>query len=194
MITVYRVGVRTELFQSFFIEDEQFFETIWPRFHGQRIGKKWTPAKVYVHNPLLEEGHFIAYVDGRVFAVSAQTLEAHPKLELFFDETGELLPFKYKGREFFVFNCTNCIDALDEELQGSSSIQLLSNGYSFLPTRLHDHLFTIPETRELLCVDYASRARSDEFMGYVDQNKLRGLMFQKLWSEEKPKKTGKKRK
>lgn len=182
MLTVYRVRVATQRYQYFETEDMQFREKVWPRFHSDTLEDEWDPPAFYNAMPKKKEGHFIGFLGGRVFAVAQETLDAHPMLDTFFEQCGELLPFKDKDRNLFAFNCTNCINALDDKKAVLSMTRTRIEKHAFIPARLQFSLFCVPEDRDLLCVEGMS-APHDEFKGYVEQQKLKGLMFEEVWRE-----------
>src|SRR5262249_36965515 len=103
----------------------------------------------------------------------------------FFEQSGEMLPFTDKGRQFFAFNCTNSINALDRSKTVFSATQTSIDDYAFVATRFHFSLFSVPESNELLAVEGLS-APHDEFKGFVEQQKLTGLLFEELWRQEEP--------
>jgi len=182
MLTVYRVRVATTKFQYFETDEAEFLESLWLSIHGTEIGADWIAPSVYIFKPKKREGHFVGFLGGRVFAITQEVIDASPSLRSFFEQSGELLPFTYNKREFYVFNCLNCIEALDAKNAQMSATGTTVDSYSFVPTRFQFTLFAIPQSNELLCVEGMS-APADEFKGYVEQQKLTGLMFEKLWSE-----------
>jgi hypothetical protein len=183
MLTVYRVMVPTVKFQCFHTDDTAFVEDVFPRFHSEPIEEKWKAPEVYIHKPRLKEGNFIGFLGGFIFAIKADTLKAFYELTGFFEQSGEQLPLEYKNVQYVVFNCTNCLNALDQKKAVLSPSRQLIKEYVFHPKRFHFSLFTIPESRELLCVEGID-APNDEFKGYVEERGLTGLIFEKLWSEE----------
>jgi hypothetical protein len=184
MLKVYRVGVATQRYQFFESDKLEFRETFW-KIHCEELGNLWKPPPVYVFNPKKKEGHFVGFLGGRVFAVTQETMKSFGKLQTFFEQSGELLPFTHKSRQFFAFNCTNCLNALDEDKTVYSSGRASIDRYAFLPTRFHFSLLTVPDSRELLAVEGLS-AREDEFKGYVEKGKLTGLLFEEVWKGEDP--------
>src|SRR5262245_7905654 len=114
MLTVYRIRVATQRYQYFESDDFELQEKSLS-IHCQEFGDDWKAPSVYVFNPKKKEGHFMGFIGGRVFAVKERTINDFGKLQTFFEQSGELLPFTYKKQKFFVFNCTNCLEALDEE-------------------------------------------------------------------------------
>ena len=155
----------------------------WIKMHGDEIGKAWEAPPLYIANPKKKEGHFLGFLGGRVFAVAEKTINAYSTLDNFFEQSGEKLPFVYKGQKFFVFNCTNCLSALDEKNTIYRSGRTSIKEYAFIPTRFHFSLFTVPDSHELLAVEGLSDP-FDEFKGYVEENKLTGLMFEEVWKDK----------
>ncbi len=180
-MTVYRVGVNDQKFQFFEADQGSNTDLFWQNVHGTDIGADWVAPSVYIFNPKKKEGAFVGYLGGRVFAIAQATIDAAPQLQSFFEQSGELLPFTHDGRDFYIFNCTNCLNALDRKKSVITPTGTVDK-HAFLPTRFHFTLFSIPESKYLFCVEGMS-APHDEFKGYVEQQKLTGLMFEKLWSE-----------
>jgi hypothetical protein len=206
MLKVHRVRADILRYQYFETDSLEFHSTTWTKFYGDSARAAWDAPPVHIYRPRNKEGHFFGFLGGGVFAVAAKTIEAYSALRTFFDQSGELLPFAHNNQEYFVFNCTNCINLLNLNSTVFFCATDMIDKYAFVPTRFSFSLFTIPETtkkNELLCVEASSDPDSD-FKTCVEQNKLKGLVFEELWaddvtgssqaddSESKPKKRKKK--
>ncbi len=93
---------------------------------------------------------------------------------------GELLPLRYPRGEYFAFNVTRVVDALDED---ESKVQRFADGsvmsvsrYAFYPERVRDlPIFKIPELPK------AYVFVSDAFVQRVADAELVGFHFKPLW-------------
>lgn len=148
----------------------------------------WVPPKVYSRYPKKLEPDFWSYeVASGAFAVRPETLDlVYPFLTL----AGQLLPLPYKGREFSICNILEYIDALDEEKSEGWRITPEGRKYSprypfFIPSHLSQStLFKISELPiHIYCWEETCEPE-DEFKACVEANKLTGLTFELVWSEE----------
>jgi hypothetical protein len=186
MLAVYRVSCDIRKYRYFKTEDKDFFQSVWPRIHGERINHKWAPPGFHIANPKGKTGHFFGFCGAGAFAIRKELLTrgagGYP-IGTFLDQGGEdYLPFKYKGGHYLGYNCTNCLSALDEEKSVFGKDGRVKK-YVFHRSRFMFSLFTIPETRELLCVE-GLMVPTDEFKGVVEASHLQGLIFEELWSEK----------
>ena len=93
---------------------------------------------------------------------------------------GEVLPLRHRRGEFFAFNVTRVVDALDE---AHSKVMKFSDGnvmavsqYHFVEDRLRGlAMFKIPQLRK------AYVFVSESFVQRVEQAGLTGFRFQYLW-------------
>lgn len=181
MLNVYRVRVNIQKFQCFQTSNAEFLSSVFLKIHGEEIEEEWYDPKCYFPNPKTKMGHFVGFLGGRIFAISEQSLDEFDSLRNFFEKDGEVLPILHEGKKYFVFNCTNCLQALD--MDKSEITGAVISKHVFLPGV--DGLFTTPERNELFCAEGVSDPR-DEFKGYVEEQKLKGLMFEHLWSGDAP--------
>ncbi len=94
--------------------------------------------------------------------------------------SGELLPLRYSVAEYLAYNVTRVIDALDED---SSSIVRFPTGrvmsiskYSFVPDLVGSSaIFKIPQLPK------AHVFVTDEFARRVQESRLSGFTFLKVW-------------
>ena len=102
---------------------------------------------------------------------------------------GELLPIPYKGISFQVLNILRVWDCIDEDQSewlkrpDGSRICLLKP--YFVPQHFEaSPLFKIPELpRWIYCWEH-NREPEEEFKACVEANKLTGLKFELVWSDE----------
>lgn len=148
----------------------------------------WVPPRVYSRYPKKEEPDFWSFdVGSGAFAVRPEAVRlVYP----FLAEAGELLPLPFKGREFLVCNILECVDALDEAKTEAWRIGPSGEKYApkhpfFIPSHLsHSTLFKIPQLPiNIYCLE-ESEVPEDEFKACVEANKLTGLTFELVWSEE----------
>jgi hypothetical protein len=97
---------------------------------------------------------------------------------------GQLLPVTIDGEEYFAFNVTNMLDALDVERSEGARF---SSGRLFHITR---HVFNIEHIPDETCI-FKVRANptigvfvTDKFIDMVNAANLKGFKFEKVWSSE----------
>jgi hypothetical protein len=178
------------MFQSFTVLDEELESDSWTnsnallRFDGRPKSKTWKAPKVKILKPKLKKGDFFGFNDG-AFAVSPAAWE---RCAMFLEMAGELLSLPYQQEKFAVLNVTECIDCLDDaksewakvgstrrlvrpafvpSLFGESSI--FKHPYSWVRTYCYEESCD-PET---------------EFKAFVEKQRLTGLKFNPIWTDEK---------
>jgi len=167
-------------------KDEDLFEL--DDFTGRPFRRKWRVPTLCVNMPRLPRPDFFNFSPEFVCNQRVVELAGEP-LEM----SGELLPVKVereKGR-FFVFNCTNCINALDHKRSkwaavGAKSKRLVKP--AFLPERFGEPtLFKIEEdgATRLYCVERTGDPDDGEFKALVEKHGLTGLRFESIWSDIK---------
>jgi hypothetical protein len=151
------------------------------RFDGKCLLPSWTPLAVKVlrddkFNRGLPPGDFPHLASGvPVFSVRAVNV-----LKRMLQENGEILPLSCSEGEYYAFNLTTLIDALDESdsevkrFEHSGRIMRVLK-YAFFPDKLHGAtIFQIPQSRARIFV-------TDEFRRAVMDNNLVGFEFPELW-------------
>lgn len=123
--------------------------------------------------------------------------KARERLASVLDATGQLFPVSVEGDEFFIYNCTRLIDAVDRE---ASEIRYVSGERPSQFTRLvfrnervrNETLFKAnwPEPKDSSnSVDYSTIApplsifATQEFVGLVRESKLTGFHFKLVGAE-----------
>lgn len=103
-------------------------------------------------------------------------------LRSFLEHNGEILPFTSQEGDFFAFNATRVLNALDEE---RSEVRHYADGgvkditrYEFVVEKLTDaQIFKIPQRRTYLFV-------TDPFVESVSAYNLSGFDFQAVWTQQ----------
>ena len=156
---------------------------------GKPFSRRWRPLHLYVSMPLLPRPDFFDFGCGTFVCTNRAAELAGEPLGM----CGELLPVKVereKGR-FFVYNVTNCINALDYR---KSKWETLSPGKrqlikpSFLAERLGElSIFKIPEDfgLSIYCLERSGDPDEGEFKAVVEHRSLTGLHFKLIWTDEK---------
>lgn len=102
-------------------------------------------------------------------------------------DVAELLPIPFQGETWYFMNVFNQIDVVDKE---KSRYKIYSSGrvgpvekIVFNPNKLpHAKLFTIPESRvELYYAEHHPDDNPNTFKNVVENNKLFGVVIEKLW-------------
>ena len=153
-------------------------------FCGRPLRHKWRPLELEISMPLLPRPDFFDFGTG-VFVCNQHARDlAGEALEM----AGELLPASVKGEhgEFFVFNVTNCIEAIDEKRSTWSkpfpSVRILLKPI-FHPEKLGEPtLFKIREDGgvNIYCVERTGDPDDGEFKAVVEHYGLTGLSFEPL--------------
>jgi len=181
---IYRVTLDVNNYQSFFPDDEKIWQTETLNMDSTSKLSGWIPPKIYILKPKLKRGNFFYFCAGGLVIDKI----ACEKLRSFWEMSGELLPLEYKGEEFFLFNTLECINVLDDEktewiLGKTSGKKIRIDKYVFKENRMTESpIFKIPETvkGEILTFE-GMKAPEDEFKYVVEQENLKGLIFEEIW-------------
>ena len=184
---VYRALLDVNNYQSFlFTNNDDLNNRNLRVFDAMPKSDTWVPPSVYIERPKLKKGNFFDFWSTASLVVDETTSE---KLEPLLELSGELLPLPHENAMYYVLNVTECINALDrQETKWQYEPDTIPiEHYVFHPDRLFcgSSLFKIPETcnYEILTVE-GIKDPDDEFKGRVERLKLKGLIFQELWSDE----------
>lgn len=174
---VYRVTADVNHFKS--LHTDSFFV----EFDGTRKALSWKVPVVYSLHPLRDEGDvWGCWFGGEVFAVNERAQEI---LRPFLDQSAEELPVRMKGQKLKVVNVVEVVNCLDaKKSKTTKDLPHDIQKYVFHRQRFTFSLFKIPEQRltHIFCVEGLNDPEH-EFKGSVEANGLRGLRFDKVWSE-----------
>lgn len=152
-------------------------------FCGKPIGKRWVPLRVEI---LRDKEHkdrpssdFPGFGAGRP-TFSDRAVEI---LRDFLEDNGEIFPLDCEDRNYYVFNVTRMVDALDEE---NSDVERFSSGrimevnrFAFYPDKVRDlSIFKIPQ------FPIGDVYVTDSFTNRVKSANLTGFAFDLLWDSE----------
>ncbi len=149
-MTIYQLRPDADRFQWLTMVDERDFD-VEALFQGETIRSTWTPKHVI---PLVEKGMPTAPLSdypvlGTIPTFSRRAVDA---LRSILESNGELLPLASDVGEFYAFNVTNVIDALDEEqsklirFQSSGRVMSITQ-YAFRREALNDQMiFKLPQS------------------------------------------------
>jgi hypothetical protein len=182
MIAVYKVIPDVNNFQSALADDVQAIMQY--NFDGSEIGASWQKPSTYRSNPKKPQPDFWGcFANPAVFAV---TPEAAKLIVTFLGQSCECLPIEpAKGRKLFLCNVTCVVEALDEaNSPHKEGLPHWIEKYVFHRNRFEYSLFKIPATAmsEVLCVEGLADP-NHEFKGTVERHALKGLKFEKIWSD-----------
>ena len=183
---IFRIRLDSNKFRSFLPADTNIWQTDALKMNCVSKLSTWRSPEIYVHNPNFEKGNFSHFCSGG-FVVDASTAN---ELRTIFEIAGELLPLTHEGLSFYLVNileCVNCLDANKTEwVTGKTTgAKIRIKNYQFDKNKLSEStLFKIPETSaaEILCIAGLKDAE-DEFKARVESAGLKGLIFEKLWSD-----------
>ena len=177
-MTIYQLRPDADRFQWLTMADERDFD-VEALFQGGSVGSTWTPKRVI---PLVEKEMPTAPLSdypvlGTIPTFSRRAVDA---LRATLERKGELLPLVSDVGEFYAFNVTNVVDALDQEQ--SKLVRFQSSGrvmsitpYAFRQeVRSDQMIFKLPQTlrgRPLVTQTFADVAK---LAG------LTGLLFDRL--------------
>jgi hypothetical protein len=164
-----------------FGNEDQDWEIVY-EFNGTAIGERWKPFEVeFMKEECIEQlpqGDF-PHLFAAVPVLNARAVEVlWPILE----GNGELLPLRSNHGDYFIFNVTNVVDALDEE---TSDIVRFSDGKRILDIKRFEFraselasvdIFKLPQ--DLLSSVFVT----DKLMNAVTNAGLLGFDFRWLWS------------
>jgi hypothetical protein len=184
-LTFYEVDADPDRFQYFLLEDASAADHY--HFDGRPLSQIWRPPAVYSYQPRLPEGDFWSFglgAFGTVFALRPEALD-RPGLRQYLTSVGELLPLPYRGREFAVWNITECIDALDAEasewLHYDDGARFRVAKPRFRPDRVGWNVFKVPEIPTSIFAWTDDRTeRQQLFKSLVDDEQLTGIVFREI--------------
>lgn len=157
------------------------------QFKGQPI-KEWTPPAMEVRYPKFPAPDFWT-LDIRSGAFGA-TSHAVGYVEPFLLQAGQLLPLPIKGQVLticHILECQHCIDEDKSEwhLDPIDGRRLNPERPFFVADEIPEStLFKIPEKPFDICTWEENQDPEGEFKACVEANKLTGLQFEPMWSED----------
>lgn len=149
----------------------------------------WAPPRMHFGNPLKPEPDFWDCEIAGAFAVHPRALGL---MGMFLERAGQLLPVRYKDLELTLCNILEVYDCIDAERSEWLTRPRTGEPYAvkkpyFVPQHFEaSTLFKIPtRTLDIFCWE-CNRDPEEEFKACVEANKLTGLRFELIWSDEKP--------
>jgi hypothetical protein len=166
-------------------------------FKAVPFGRSWKVPIFYIEEPLIPRPNFFNVgVSAFVCDEKARELAAEP-LEM----SGEFLPIKVEGEKgkYWIYNCTKCINVVNPKASKWSKFGPRPNDRmmekpAFYAARFGEGtIFKIPEDRATLvyCAEFTRDWEDGEFKAVVEHHGLTGLIFEEIWSNEKPKRMAK---
>jgi hypothetical protein len=172
---VFRLEADADRYQNLALVDETEWARLNEGFGGDRMAGAWLPPKVEVDEPKLPASDFPGFSGTPVFG--ARAVEA---LRDLLDPNGELLPLDCDTGDYWAFNVTAVIDALDEQ---ASEVKRFRDGrvmrvvrYEFVAEGVDRPVFKIPQ--EVKSREFCT----DEFVRRVEEAGLSGFYFVPVWS------------
>jgi hypothetical protein len=148
-------------------------------FDGRPKEPHWTTPPVYIDAPRLERPDFWHLVGAAVLVMDIKVMDL---LEPHLSMAGELLPVIVSGstETLYALNILRDIDCLDPAHYVPCELSLRPY---FLEHRLPESgLFKLPQTDATQMFLLERSDDADSFRRRVEQNKLRGIEFQRVWS------------
>ena len=115
---------------------------------------------------------------------------ATEKLRDILEMAGELLPIEYKNEPHSLLNVTECMDCLDHErtewvVGKNTGAKIDIQRYAFRVERMPESsVFKIPNRLADIYVAEGRFDPEDEFKARVEQNHMKGLLFEEIWCDE----------
>jgi hypothetical protein len=187
VLTFYEAYADVARFQYFLLEDASAADAY--DFDGRPLSHIWRPPAVFSYQPRLPEPDFWSLglgAFGTVFAVSPEALD-RPDLRQYLASVGELLPLPYEGRDFAVWNITECIDALDHDasewLRYDDGERFRVETPRFRLDRIGWNVFKVPEIpSSIFAWTDDGTDRQQLFRYLVDDERLTGIVFSEIYS------------
>ena len=183
-MNVYSLVADADNYQKLDLVDEDKDWEIIYKFNGKPLAAEWRPLRVEIMDE--DTGDVLPQSDCPLLFTGAPALSrrAAEILKPFLARNGELLPLDFGTEEYFVFNVTSVVDALDEE---ASEIVRFPDGkkvmdikrFTFIPSRLEGvDLFKLSQQ------PLGGVFVTDGFVQAVRQAGLLGFHFEWLWASE----------
>lgn len=184
---VYSLKTDIEHYKYFLPDTEDEAELAALEMDCTRKADTWRPPPVFIPAAAHQESDFLQYGTDTLIMSPRATEILIDALEV----SGELLPLPYKGVEYTVFNCTNCLNVLDEEstewkLDPDDGERVGIKRFAFHARRFSDRpLFKIPELGfvDVLLAEWPEWGEP-QFRPLVEEHGLKGLVFRELWNDE----------
>lgn len=175
---VYRLDPDNDRFHNFALAEESE-AVVYDRFNGTELKSEWRPLEIMAvdtDEELAQFGDFAMLGTIPVFSERAAVALANV-----LETNGELLPLSHRGTQYFAYNVTTVVEALDGE---RAKVRRFSTGrimtveqFAFRLECLHGlMIFKIPELlRGYVFV-------TDAFVDRIAKEGLQGFQFQEIWS------------
>lgn len=181
-------------YYSMLVADDEVWRAMAPDgepFKGVPFKRRWKVPTFYIEKPLIPKPNFFNMdVSSLVCDEKARELAGEPM-----EMSGEFLPIKVEGEKgkYWIYNVTNTINVVDvkkskwEKLGPAKDDRMLKRP-AFISSRFGEEtIFKIPEDRAtvMYCVEFTGDPDDGEFKAVVEHNKLTGLTFELVWTDEK---------
>lgn len=179
-MNVYILDADVEKYLSIYYSNSDDIVEFNRRFDGSSLKKSWTGKEEFEFGQdRLPKGDTPG-LSSHIPVFSPRAVEILADL---LKDGGELLPITCEGEDYFLFNVTRLIDALDQD---ESELERLSTGrimaidrYSFVKSRLMGvNIFKLPQ--KPLSYPYVT----DAFVRRVEESGLKGFEFRLVWSSD----------
>jgi hypothetical protein len=180
-MNVYQLEGDPDNYEGLIMTDGDLFEFA-RRFNGKPMERPWTDVTIGIDPDTrsFPEGDFPSLIGG----VPVFSPKAVGALRDMLVGNGEILPVTIVGRQYFLYNVTCVVDALDEKnseiIRFTNSSRVLNiDEYAFFPKKLSGKaIFKIPQL-----VDGWIFV-TDLFVKRVQSAGLKGFWFPVVWSDE----------
>ncbi len=178
---IYELSSDFNRYESFVLSDERDAGAMIDGFRGETMVDVWKPVSIELSAE--DNSHEMPSSDFPLLhaVVPVFSRRAVEALRDLLEPNGELLPLASGEGEYFAFNITRIVDALDE---ANSKVKRFSSGRVMI---VEQHEFLIERVVGLTVFKIPQLARShefvtDAFVERVNQRRLTGFDFVPVWS------------
>jgi len=180
-MNVYTLRPDSDHYQAIELETDEAWDPFLDRFDGRAIGGAWWHPRIEILREVprdydLLPGDFPSL--GGIIPVFSQ--KAVSALRDLLEENGELLPLVCDEGEYFAYNVTRIVDALDEK---QSSVDRFATGNIMGISRYHLQS-TALDSLTIFKLPQSARVETyvtDTFVDRASKGGLVGFDFQRIW-------------
>ncbi|WP_397384280.1 imm11 family protein [Prosthecobacter sp.] len=144
---------------------------------GRALMKTWKPffltGLLSDDQKIVPIGHFFTIFSSAAFGVTPKAIEVQGVRDELL-RCGELLPVEYEKETFWVFNCLNVVDALDQK---QSEIIVCDNGHRYVDRKVFKNDLVVPQWFFCIKESRANTFATQRFFDFYNEHQMTGLIF-----------------
>ena len=152
-------------------------------FDGDSYSENWKPPRVIIRNPSKPAPDFWGLEGIPAFALK-WSLQG---LSHLMGPGGEMLKLAPLAKKLYLFNIIYVLNCLDKKasIRNAQSPQVIER-YAFHRNRIDRGIFKLTDDGgiNMYATEGLCASPDDEFLPTVKKRKLKGLLFEKVWSSE----------